>query len=169
MIVLAGSPREFYNSSLMSLETHSGIVDAVRDAAVLTAMHDIAERSNPRWGINHVLITQLVGRALRPIDAEWASLGVSVHEVIVGLIPPQIPHAVIVQRHNIAGLLVDTTKSKTDVLLDVLDSFRRVEPSAHEAVMHVVEAHLDSPQPRHVAMFGAALSYSIQLGDTLNE
>ncbi len=151
----------------MGLEQHSEIVDAIRDVTVLTAMHTIAESANPRWRTNHVLINQLVGRALTPLDAGWASLGVGVHEVIASLMPPQEPNPAVLHRHNISSLLVATNNNKTDVLLDVLAGFRTVEPIAHEAVLRVVVEHLDSPARRHVAMFGAALSYSIQLGNAL--
>lgn len=168
MLLLVLTPWYTYNFILMSLEQHSETVDALLDVTVLTAMHDIAERSHPRWRTYHVLIHQLVGKTLTPLDAEWASLGVGVHEVIASLAPLQEPKPVVIERHNITGLLVDTAKCKTDVLLDVLASFRTVEPIAHAAVLRVVEEHLDGPGPRHVAMFGAALSYSLQLSDTLH-
>ena len=90
----------------MGLEQHSEIVDAIRDVTVLTAMHTIAESANPRWRTNHVLINQLVGRALTPLDAGWASLGVGVHEVIASLMPPQEPNPAVLHRHNISSLLV---------------------------------------------------------------
>lgn len=147
----------------------SDIIDALREPFVLSDMHQLTERAHMQMRTNHVLIEQLVTRALGDPHGVYASFGIGVQEVLSDFIPPETPQPYVVERHSAAGLLIDSTIDTRDILLDTLNGFRTTEPGMYDAVQTIVEAHVTTPSTRDMALFGAALSHSMQLGQMLDE
>lgn len=167
MLMLARIWFKNYNPVSMGLDIARELVGALRDPKTLTDLHVTAERSNTGWSVNHALICAVTGAILDPIDTHYASIGAGVHEVLVEVVGrPDTQPFVISQRHNVAGLLVGSTKNKLGIALDLLLSFHQVEPEFYEVTGEVVDAHVPTPSAHRAAMIGAALSYSLQLSAT---
>lgn len=162
--MLACSVSENYNPTPMGLSVTRELVDTLRDPIILAEMHTIAERSHSAWSVNHALIRAVAGKVLDPIDAHYASVGVGVHEVVVNSVGICCTQPYVVSgRHNVAGLLVDSTKDTLGTVREILLGFHTVEPDFYETTEEIVRAHVNTPSTCHAAMIGAALSYSLQL------
>lgn len=145
------------------------IIEALKEPDLLDDMHIIAERKHTMYAINHVLIRQLALRAFGPSGEWYASLGVGVQEIVADFSELETPRPVILAGVHTAAVLTAPAERISDLLLDTMTGFRAVEPVMFGAVDDVVSTHLEAPSSRNLALFGAALSHSMQLGRMLYE
>ncbi len=141
-----------------------GIVDVLKEPDLLADMHMVAERKHLMYAVNHTLVTHLARKAFGLSGEVYTSLGVGVQEVITDFSVPETPQPVVVAGFNTASLLVAPSIRVADMVIDVSEGFRRVEPTMFDIVREVVETHVEEPSSRNLALFGAALSYSMQVG-----
>lgn len=145
------------------------IIDVLKEPDLLDEMHVIAERRHTMYVVNHVMINQLAKQAFGASGELYASLGVGVQEIISDFSELETPQPAIISGMHAAGVLAAPTDRVANLLFDTLKGFHTVEPKMFDIVRDVVDAHLEVPSSRNLAMFGAALSHSMQLGRTLGD
>lgn len=138
-----------------------GIIDALKEPDLFDDLHQIAERQRHIYVVHHALIKQLARRAFGTTGEWYASFGVGVHEVVSDFSELETPHPEVLGRTNTLDLLAGTDERVSDVILDVTNGFRRVEPTMFEVVNDIVTVYAEQPSSRNLALFGAALSYTM--------
>lgn len=141
------------------------ILNELRDPTVLMYMHEIAEKEQVSWRTHHILISHMVQKALDDSAGALAMLGVEVQEVVSRHMDFETSTPRIVERHTSIGHLIDSSQKTRDLLLDATASFRQVEPTMADAVDEVVGSYTETRSTHRIAMFGASLSYCMQLSE----
>ena len=145
------------------------IIEILREPDLLADMHVVAERKHTLYVINHVLICQLAKRSFGLEGEAYASLGVGVQEIVADFSELETPQPTVVATTHAVSALSATPDRATDLMFDTMSGFRAVEPEMFVAVRDVVDSHLEFPSSRNLAMFGAALSHSMQVGRTIGD
>ena len=143
------------------------VMDILKEPDILASMHMLAERHQKIYYYNHALIAQLAHRAFGLSGEMYASLGVGVQEVLADLVEPESPRIQVVAHPNTLITLTGQDDNVADLIFDVTAGFQKVEPETFEAVEEITASHLEEKPSRDLALFGAALSHSIQLSQQI--
>lgn len=85
-------------------------------------------------------------------------------EIVADFSDLETPQPTVIATTHAVSALSATPDRATDLMFDTMSGFRAVEPEMFGAVQDVVDSHLEAPSSRNLALFGAALSHSMQIG-----